>query len=474
VEPHELTLTELRAAYEARELSPVEAVEDVLTRIAALEPRVNAFAKQTPELARASARAAERAFARGAGGDPAPVLAGIPVTIKDLIPTAGIETTFGSHAFAGHVPDADAALARRIRRAGAAVLGKTTTPEFGWKCPTDSPLLGVTRNPWALDRTPGGSTGGSAVAVACGMGPVGVGSDGGGSIRQPASFCGVVGLKPSFGRVPCGPPSGTIDVFNTSGIVARSTRDVAVLLDLIAGEDEEDWHSLPAPPVHYADVVDTGVSGLRVAWSGDLGYAPVDPEVAAVARAAAARFEELGCVVDEADPGWDDPAEWFEILCMRMMAVGLRPRLEHWRDRMDPQLVAAIDRAQGITAEDLCAAAAGRLELQAHAREFFGRYDLLLTPTMSVRPFEVGLHSPAEVAGAPVEGMQWTPFTYPFNASGHPAASVPAGATPDGLPVGLQIVGGFRRDDVVLRACQAFESLAPWRSRRPAVVEAAA
>ena len=459
----ELSASELRALYARRELSPVEVVEEALARLEAVEPAVNAFATVSGEVARAAAREAERAYRDGG----APPLAGIPIAVKDLIDTAGIRTTNGSYAHADRVPETDAPVARRVREAGAAILGKSTTPEFGWKCPTDSPLLGVTRNPWALDRTPGGSSGGSAVAVACGVAPLALGTDGGGSIRQPASFCGVLGFKASFGRVPCTPPSGTIDTFNAGGVIANRTRDAALALDVIAGEDEQDWFSLPADGESHEAGLDAGIRGLRVAFSEDLGYAPVLPEVAAIARAAALRFGELGCEVEAADPGWEDPAPWFEVLCMRMMGVGLRTQLEQWRESMDPELVAAIERSGGITAEALTDAARRRLELQRRAREFFATYDLLLTPTMSVPPFEVGLHSPRAVAGRPVEGMQWTPFTFPFNASGHPAASVPAGRTADGLPVGLQIVGGFRRDRLVLRACQSFESLAPWQSRRP-------
>jgi Asp-tRNA(Asn)/Glu-tRNA(Gln) amidotransferase A subunit family amidase len=465
VEPHRLSAVELRAAYQRGELSPVEAVDDVLARMEVVEPTINAFATATADLAREAARRAERAFRDDARS--APPLAGIPLGIKDLIETAGIRTTFGSHAYAANVPTVDAPVAARVRGAGAAVLGKTTTPEFGWKCPTDSPLLGITRNPWAPDRTPGGSSGGSAAAVACGVGPLALGTDGGGSIRQPASFCGVVGLKPSFGRVPCTPPSGTIDTFNATGVLARTTRDAALLLDVIAGDDERDWFSLPAPAARYAKLVDAGVAGLRVAWNGDLGYAAVVPEVEAIARAAALRFEELGCTVEAACDLWPDPAPWFDVLCMRMMGVGLTAYVEQWRDRVDPGLVEHVARSRGITAEAIADAAQARLQLQRRARKLFETYDLLLTPTMAVPPFAVGLHSPPSIEGTAVEGMQWTPFTFPFNATGHPAASVPAGWTRDGLPVGLQIVAGFRRDDLVLRACQAFEDAAPWGSHWP-------
>ena len=265
--PHRLSAGELHAAFAAGTLTPREAAEDVLRQIDVVEPHVNAFARVTPR------EALDRADEAGRGGGAGGPLLGCPVTLKDLIETAGIETSFGSAAFAGHVPDGDSAVAERLRRAGTVLLGKTTTPEFGWKCPTDSPAHGVTRNPWALDRTPGGSSGGSAVAVACGMGPIGIGSDGGGSIRQPASFCGIVGFKPSFGRIPCEPPSGTIDSFNATGVLARRTADVAAALDALAGPDERDWHSLPAPAGSFSSGLQAGVAAARVAWSPDLGYA---------------------------------------------------------------------------------------------------------------------------------------------------------------------------------------------------------
>jgi aspartyl-tRNA(Asn)/glutamyl-tRNA(Gln) amidotransferase subunit A len=302
------------------------------------------------------------------------------------------------------------------------------------------------------------------------MGPIGVGSDGGGSIRQPASFCGILGFKPSFGRIPCEPPSGTIGTFNAIGILARTTADVATALDVLAGEDEADWHSLPRPPGRYADALAGALRGVRVAWSPDLGYAAVDPVVREIAGAAARRFaDELGCTVEEADPGWSDPADWFEILCMRMMAVGLRGYLGEWRELMDPALVEFIAGRGEIAAEDIADAAGERIDFQARSRRFFERFDLLLTPTMAVLPFATGVVRPARIAGRAVRGMQWTPFTYPFNANGYPAASVPGGWTADGLPVGLQIAGPFRDDALVLRACAAFEAVSAWRQRVPSV-----
>jgi aspartyl-tRNA(Asn)/glutamyl-tRNA(Gln) amidotransferase subunit A len=240
-----------------------------------------------------------------------------------------------------------------------------------------------------------------------------------------------------------------------------------LLLDVIVGEDERDWFSLPHPGIRYQDVLGAGVAGLRVAWSGDLGYAPVVPEVEAIARGAALRFAELGCGIDEPPELWPDPAPWFDVVCMQMMGVGLAPHVERWRAQADPDLVEHVARSRGLSAEAFAAAAQARIGLQRRAREVFATYDLLLTPTMAVPPFELGVHSPSTIAGRAVRGMQWTPFTFPFNATGQPAASVPAGWTADGLPVGLQIVAGFRRDDLVLRACRAFELIAPWAGRRP-------
>ncbi|HEY7032947.1 MAG TPA: amidase, partial [Thermomicrobiales bacterium] len=432
-----LPATELAAAFRSRRLSPVEVAEATLRRIESVNPAINAFVTVTADLALASARESERRIARGEARGP---LEGVPVGIKDLSETKGIRTTHGSWIFADHVPEEDAPVVARVRDGGAVVLGKTNTPEFGWKSPTSNPLFGPTRNPWHRERTSAGSSGGSAAAVAAGLGPIAMGGDGGGSIRQPASFCGVFGIKPTFGLVP-NVPAGVVDDFVSEGPLSRTVRDGAMLLGVMAGYDPRDAYSAPQPPVDYVAACDGGIRGLRVAWSPDLGYAAVDPTVRAIAERAARRFADLGCVVEEADPGWSDPWQLFHTIFYALMGGVMEKYLPEWREKMDPGLVRIVEVGREVAAFDVGRAQAARNELRQAAHRFFGRYDLLLTPTMTLPPFALGIDFPSEVGGQPVSGMQWTAFTFPFNLTGQPAASVPAGWTEDGLPVGLQVVG---------------------------------
>lgn len=460
-----LPATELSAAFRSRRRSPVEVAEATVRRIERVNPAVNAFVTVAADLALASARESERRFGRGEARGP---LEGVPVGIKDLSETKGIRTTHGSRLFADHVPDADAPVIARVRDGGAVILGKTNTPEFGWKSPTSNPLFGPTRNPWDLERTSAGSSGGSAAAVATGMGPVATGGDGGGSIRQPASFCGVFGIKPTFGLVPNVPP-GVVDDFVSEGPLSRTVRDSAMLLGVMAGYHPRDAFAGPVPPSEFVAACDGGLRGVRVAWSPDLGYAAVDPTVRAIAERAAQRFADLGCTVEAANPGWPDPWRLFHTLFYAPLGGVLEGYLAEWREKMDPGLVRVIELGRDVTAFEVGRAEAARNELRQSAHRFFERYDLLLTPTMTLPPFALGIDFPAEVGGRPVTGMQWTAFTFPFNLTGQPAASVPAGWTGDGLPVGLQIVGRRWEDALVLRASAAFEAIQPWRDRRPPV-----
>ncbi|MDP9469704.1 MAG: amidase [Chloroflexota bacterium] len=458
-----VSATELAAAYRTRRLSPVEVTEAVLARIERVDPVLNAFVTVTTDLARATAREAEFAFASGSVRGP---LDGVPVTIKDLVPTKGVRTTSGSHIYADHIPTEDAPIVERLRAGGAVILGKTTVPEFGWKSPTTSPLLGPTRNPWNPERTSAGSSGGAGVAVATGMGPLATGSDGGGSIRQPASFCGVVGLKPTFGLVPNYPP-GSVETFGADGPMSRTVRDAAALLRLMAGYDPRDPLSVPAPTVDYVAACDGDLRGRRIAWSQDLGYAAVDPEVRAICEAAVDRFGDLGCEIETADPGWTDPYELFHTLFYGLVGGAVDRFLPEWTGRLDPGLEQIVEIGRNLTAFDVAQANLARNELRQTAQRFFERFDLLLTPTMTLPPFPIGIDFPPEVGGKPVTGMQWTAFTFPFNLTGQPAASVPAGWTRDGLPVGLQVVGRRWEDALVLRACAAFEAVLPWADRWP-------
>ncbi|MBI4609271.1 MAG: amidase [Candidatus Rokubacteria bacterium] len=461
-----LPATELVALIRSRKVSPVEVTDAVLARIERLNPMLNAFCTPTPELARRAAKEAEIAIMKG---EPVGLLCGVPVSIKDLVFTRGVRTTGGSRIYADFIPEEDAVAVERLRGAGAVLLGKTNTPEFGHKGVTENPLFGATRNPWNPDRTPGGSSGGAAAAVATGLGPLALGTDGGGSIRIPAAFSGIYGFKPSFGRVPQHPGFPGWETLSHTGPMARTVRDAALMLDAIAGPDERDRHSLPAAPGSYLAACDEPVRGLSVAWSPDLGYAAIDPEVGRIAQAAAAVFESLGCHVEAVNPGWENPEEIFSTLVAAETFAALADKIDAWRDRMDPTLVRFLERGRSVTAVDYIRASHRRTAYWLDVQGFLARFDLLLTPTLAVPPFAIGTLGPREIAGERVSPLGWLPFTYPFNLTGQPAASVPAGFTADRLPVGLQIVGRRYADRTVLAASAAFEAARPWAARRPPI-----
>lgn len=459
-----LPATELAALIRRKKVSPVEVVDAVLGRIEKVNPRINAFVLVTADDARRRARAAERALAkRSARLGP---LHGVPFSVKDLVITEGVRTTFGTPLFRDNVPAEDAPMVSRLKAAGAIMLGKTNTPTFGWIGATHNLLFGITRNPWNLDRTPGGSSGGASAAAAAGLGPLHVGTDGGGSIRIPASCAGIFGHKPSYGRIPTYPASGAWSLSHI-GPMTRTVADAALVMNACAGPDERDQYSLPAQRVDYVRALSGGVKGLRVAWTDDLGFVDaLDPEVAAVCARAARAFREQGARVERVTPAWPSPKDaWEQIFC-----AGLATRMAPYLDRageIEAGLLSLIESALKNPPTRYVQAWFDRLAWWQHPRAFFEKYDLLLTPTIACAPFEVGLDNPTEIAGRRVSPYAWIPFTYPFNLTGQPAASVPAGFTRDGLPVGLQIVGR-RFDDVgVLRAAAAFEHARPWAARRP-------
>lgn len=457
--------TELARLVRTRALSPVELTRFVLERLERLNPRLNAFCTVTAERALDAARAAESAVMRG---DPLGPLHGLPFSIKDLAFTAGVRSMGGSRIFEHRVPDTDAVFVRRLAGAGGIMLGKTTTPEFGWKALGDSPLTGITRNPWNPETTSGGSSAGAAVAAAAGIGPLHHGSDGAGSIRIPAAFCGIYGLKPSYGRVPMWPVSNT-DSTSHNGPMTRTVADAALMLGVMAGPDDLDRTALDAAPADYAGRLADGVRGWRVAWSPDLGGLRVDPEVAAVARQAARAFEELGCIVEEVTPRLDDSRAVIRGMWNAHHAGNYGPYLPEWRDRMDPGLVAAIEDGLRPSAADYVALRGRKLAHWDSMRPLFERHALLLTPTVSVAAFPVGRLNPPDWPQHAWDWFDWASFSYPFNFSGQPAASVPAGFTPAGMPVGLQIVGRLHDDLAVLQASAAFERARPWADRRPPI-----
>ncbi len=464
IDPAFLGANALLARYRAKSLSPVEATQAVLERIAALNPKLNAYCVVDAESALMDARASEVRWSKGL---PQGWLDGVPVSIKDLLYTRGWPTLRGSKTSdaAGPWHD-DAPAVARLREHGAVLLGKTTTPEFGWKGVTDSPLTGTTRNPWNLALTPGGSSGGGAAAVAAGLGPLAVGTDGGGSVRIPSAFCGLVGLKPHFGRVPLWPVSPMGNVGH-AGPMARSVADCALMLNVISQADYRDATALPPHNTDWSEKLDAGVKGLRIAYSPRLGYAPqVDPEIEAAVARAAEQFASLGAVVEQADPGFPDcgdafRAHWFSHA--RNMLFRLPPEKFAM---LDPGLAETVKAAEKITLTDYLDQARARVALCETMRRFNQKYDLLLTPTMAVLPFAVNQLAPPRPQNV-LDWTWWTPFTFPFNLSQQPAIAVPCGFSKSGLPISLQLVAPAWREDLALRAAFAFEQANDFVSKWP-------
>ena len=452
---------ELLQLYRSGQASPVEVTQAVLARIERLNSQINAFCVVDPDAALASARASEARWqAHRSSGAPVGELEGVPTTIKDLILTRGWPTLRGSRTIDPQQAwDVDAPATARLREAGAVLLGKTTTPEFGCKGETNSPATGITRNPWNTAHTPGGSSGGAAAAVAAGLGPLAVGTDGAGSVRIPAAFCGNVGLKPSFGRVPAYPLSPFGSVAHL-GPHTMSVRDAALMMNVLKKPDARDWTSLPPESTDYTVGLEDGIRGMRIAYSPTLGYARnVHPEIAAAVDAGVRQLQALGAHVEQVDPGFDDPLDittglWF--LGAHTVWSGLTP---------EQQAVTDPDfRAEAALGAQLSAAQVQQLNLRrgalgSHMRQFMQRYDLLVTPSVAVPAFEA--RPAGTVPMDPQAMLGWTPFSYPFNLTQQPAITVPCGLTSKGLPMGLQIVGPMFGDALVLRAARAFESVHP-------------
>jgi aspartyl-tRNA(Asn)/glutamyl-tRNA(Gln) amidotransferase subunit A len=457
--------TDLARMIRSKALSPVEVMEAVLARAQALNPGLNAICTTTYEAAREAARAAEAAVMRG---EPLGRLHGIPITLKDLALTKGVRTMGGSNLFRDRIPTFDHAHVERLRAAGAISIGKTTVPEFGWKGNGDSPVTGITHNPWKHGYNAGGSSAGAAVCAAAGIGHLHQGSDGAGSVRMPAALCGVYGLKPSFGRVPYWPMPNNGGISHV-GPLTRTVGDAALMTVAMAGPDDRDQSSLEAPPADYLGALDAGIAGLRAAYSPDLGYLRVDPEVAQTVKQAALAFADLGCSVEEVKPGWSDPIDMEHCLFTSNFAGMLGHLLDEWADRLDPGLVALTRHGMRYSAADYCRAQGERLALYDKVDALFQRYDLLLTPSLSVAAFPAQYLIPPHWEQHPWDWLRWAGFSYPFNLTGLPAATCPCGFTAEGLPVGLQIAAGRFQDLRVLQASRAFEQARPWAQRRPAL-----
>lgn len=461
--------TELAAAIRGRQLSPVAVVDAVLARIEALNPQLNAFLAVDAEGARTAARQAEAAVMRG---DELGLLHGLPVSLKDLEPTAGLRCTYGSKFYENNIATVDGLVTERVKRAGGIITGKTNTPNYGHKDMTDNRLGPPCRNPWKLDRTPGGSSGGAAAAVAAGLGPLAHGTDGAGSIRIPAALSGVYGFKPSYGRIPNWPNPDIWTGRTHHGPLTRTVADAALMLQALAGPDARDPLSIDNVPDDYQTAVARPLEvmrGLRVAWIADFGYAPVDPEVRRLSERAAQRFADFGCTVEAVNPGWRDPRDIAGLAWYVSYAARLGAQYDEnpgWMDATLAEMIEAGRRASGV---EHVRTSIDRTTFYQEALRFFADYDLLLTPQMPLGAWSVD-EWPATIDGKPTPSMfDRLSFTFPFNMTGQPAASVPCGFTSEGLPVALQIVGRWHADTLVLQASAAFEQAQPWAQVRPAV-----
>jgi aspartyl-tRNA(Asn)/glutamyl-tRNA(Gln) amidotransferase subunit A len=454
---HLLTASDLTARYRRGTLSPVEATRAVLDRIEARNGEVNAYVLVDRE---GALREAEKAEGRWSKCKPKGLLDGVPLSIKEHIDVKGWPSRYGSPVIpADHRAAADAPVTARLREAGGIILGKTATPEFCWKGVTDSALYGVTRNPWNAERTPGGSSGGAGAACALGMGALHVGTDAGGSVRIPAAFCGVFGLKPTHYRVPADPASVS-SLLSQAGPLTRSVEDAALMLSVMARPDGRDPTALPWDGTDYRMDLNRGVEGLRIGFWDGTRLIPFDPEVSTALTGAAETFRDLGAAVDEADPGFDNQLRTFLAFWQPMTARYLEGASEEALAESDPMLVRSARKGAEMPITRHYQAMADRAALIAQMATFHKRFDLLLAPVTPVPPFKAG----RGIYGPEGEAYKrtWTPFTFPFNITGQPAASVPCGFTRDGLPIGFQIVGPWRAEALVLRAARAFEAARPF------------
>jgi aspartyl-tRNA(Asn)/glutamyl-tRNA(Gln) amidotransferase subunit A len=453
-----LTAAELLSLYRRKELSPVEVTQNQLERIEKFEPAINAFIIVDREGALKAAKASE---ARWHKGEPLGLVDGLGATVKDNIWLKGFPSRRGSLTTDPAPMQADAPAVARLRESGAVILGKTTLPEFGWIGVCHSPLTGITRNPWKLDRTTGGSSGGAVAAALLNLGHLHIGTDGAGSIRIPAAFTGVFGIKPSFGRVAAFPAS-PFSILAHVGPLTRTVTDAALMLSVIGAPDERDMMAWNTPVPDYRIGLNDGVRGLRVAWSPRLGYVKkLHPEVEAATKKAAQAFADLGATVEEADPGFADPYDMIMTLWGAVSATLVNAAPPAERARMDPGFLAMAALGQHYSLADYLAAFTARADIANAMVRFHEKYDLLLTPQMPTPAIEAGRVTPADGSYGD-DWINWSPYTYPFNLTQQPAASVPCGFTSEGLPIALQIVGPARRDHLVLRAARAFESAHPF------------
>ncbi len=458
---------EMAQLIRAKKLSAREALAEHLKQIDRVNPKVNAIVTLVAEMAAEAAAKADEMQARGEKLGP---LHGLPVAHKDLLDTRGIRTTYGSPLFKDHVPTEDNLLVERMRRAGAITLGKTNTPEFGAGSQTFNTVFGATRNPYDLTKTCGGSSGGAAVALACGMVPVASGSDTGGSLRNPAAFCNVVGFRPSIGRVPNPKVGFGWSTLSTNGCLGRSTADLALALSTIAGPDPNTPLSINEPGELFARPLNRSFKGVRVAWFKDLGGVPFDPRVLAVVNAHRATFESFGCIIEQAEPDFSPAEISFRTLRAWSSATNYGTMLQQHPDAFKDTLKGEIQSGSKLTGQDIAHAEVAHTQMWRRFQAFLEKYEYFILPTTQLPPFDVTTPYPTEIAGVHFDDyIDWMKSCWYISATGNPAASVPAGFTAEGLPVGLQIVGRDKQDFSVLQLAYAFEQATGFGKKRPAI-----
>jgi amidase len=457
--------TELARRIVQRDVSVTEVVRAHLAQIERVNPQVNAVVTLTAERALEEARAKDAALARGEAPGP---LFGLPVVHKDLVPTRGIRTTYGSPIYRDHVPDEDALIVERLRAAGAVTLGKSNTPEFGAGSQTFNEVFGRTLNPYDPTKTCGGSSGGAAVALACGMVPIADGSDMGGSLRNPAAFCNVVGLRSAPGRVPVWPTASAWMPFSVQGPMARTVADVALLLSVLAGPDPRSPIAVQEPGERFRAPLGRDFRGVRIAWSRDLGGLPIDRRVTSTLAAQRTTFETLGCVVDDGEPDFSGAREIFQTWRAVAFAAKYGPLLAQHRHQMKDTVIWNIEQAGKLSARDVGEAETKRTALYHRVRTFMERHEFLVLPTTQVPPFDVTQPYVTEIDGVRLPTyIDWMRACSDITVTGLPAISVPGGFTPEGLPVGLQIVGRHQDEWGVLQLAHAFEQVTGFGRRRP-------
>jgi aspartyl-tRNA(Asn)/glutamyl-tRNA(Gln) amidotransferase subunit A len=456
---------EMAEKIKTQELTSLEITETLIERIEKINPIINAYCTPTFELARDMAKAADDRVKKG---EKLGILNGIPTSIKELYDTKGIRTTYCSKIYENNIPEEDAIVVKRLKEAGIVILGKTNSPEFGHKATTDNLLFGVTKNPWNLNKTPGGSSGGAAAAVASGLGPLALGGDAGGSIRIPSSICGIYGLKPQFGRIPRPFSKIALSSLAHYGPLVRYVKDAALMLDAMAGPHEKDKYSLPQKDMNFLDSLKDQPKNLKIGYSLDLGYVrAIDPEVEKCVIDAVQKFQEFGWTVEKAKIKFRKVIETFASLLTSGFVYDLKPYLKEWRDKMSPTFVQMLDFGKTITVSNLQSTILARTKMYEVLNQYFKNFDLLITPTTAVPTMDLGQVFVPKIAGKSVSPAGWVPFTSPFNMTWIPAASIPCGWSKEGIPIGMQIIGKRFDEKTVLQVSKAFEEIQPWQDKKP-------